>query len=354
MAGMRVIAVTGSNGSGKDVLAEHLARRCDTPVFSLGDAVREIAEEEGVDRTRENLHEISRQCFAERGRDVFVRRIIEQAEQAQANAVVISGVRTPAEVRTLRRRFGRRFLLAAVRVSDPQTRFERLRRRNDPRDPDTREEFDRQERTEEELFGLRQTQDMADLEIRNDGPLEDFHRAIDRLIDKVTGYMRVDRPQRTSSLPPSLYGFVPRTYCAERVAKLSDDAERGDGDPLDICVVSERPVSRSEVILNAKVIGVIQCIDDEDADDKIIGVLENDPFWSYAEDLSDIPDVLVQRLRHYFSTYKNLPRKPSRMDIRQIAGRDRAMAVVKAAMDDYQEYYRLIDERTAATTEARP
>ncbi|NLX05904.1 MAG: AAA family ATPase, partial [Phycisphaerae bacterium] len=55
MAGMRVIAVTGSNGSGKDVLAEHLARRCDTPVFSLGDAVREIAEEEGVDRTRENL-----------------------------------------------------------------------------------------------------------------------------------------------------------------------------------------------------------------------------------------------------------------------------------------------------------
>src|SRR3954468_13670019 len=70
-------------------------------------------------------------------------------------------------------------------------------------------------------------------------------------IDKATGYLRADRPQRTSSLPPALYGFIPRTYSGRRVASLSPGVERGDGDPLDICVFSERPINRAEVLLNA-------------------------------------------------------------------------------------------------------
>ena len=52
-------------------------------------------------------------------------------------------------------------------------------------------------------------------------------------VDKVTGYMRVDRPQRSSSTPPALYGFVPRTYCGRRVGALSERAKKGDGDPLE-------------------------------------------------------------------------------------------------------------------------
>src|SRR5438105_15022506 len=58
-------------------------------------------------------------------------------------------------------------------------------------------------------------------------------------IDKETGYLRVDRPQRTSSLPPVLYGLVPRTYCGDRVAAMTEGVQRGDGDPMDICVYSE-------------------------------------------------------------------------------------------------------------------
>jgi len=68
-------------------------------------------------------------------------------------------------------------------------------------------------------------------------------------VDKRTGYLRVDRPQRTSASPPTLYGFIPRTYCASRVAALSPTSIRGDGDPLDICVVSERPIAKAEVIV---------------------------------------------------------------------------------------------------------
>lgn len=158
-------------------------------------------------------------------------------------------------------------------------------------------------------------------------------------IDKVTGYIRVDRPQRTSSLPPTLYGFIPRTYCHRRVQALSPQATGGDGDPLDICVVSERPLARSEMILNARVIGGLQGIDGGEADDKIIAVLEKDEVWGDAADISDLPVALVERLRHYFSTYKMVPGHEAQMVIERIYGRDEALQVVTAAIADYEEEF---------------
>ena len=65
-------------------------------------------------------------------------------------------------------------------------------------------------------------------------------------VDKLTGYLKVDRPQLTSSLTPDLYGFIPQTICGSRVTKLSPKAKRGDEDPLDICVITERPINKSE------------------------------------------------------------------------------------------------------------
>ncbi|MCB0092289.1 MAG: inorganic pyrophosphatase [Caldilineaceae bacterium] len=158
-------------------------------------------------------------------------------------------------------------------------------------------------------------------------------------IDKVTGYVRVDRPQRTSSQPPALYGFIPRTYCGERVTVLSPNAARGDGDPLDICVISERPINRAEVILNARVVGGLQMVDGGEADDKIIAVLENDNVWGDAHDLSDIPEILVERLRHYFATYKLIPGKPANISIDMVYGHEHAIKVVEASMEDYDEEY---------------
>src|SRR5512140_1658302 len=128
-------------------------------------------------------------------------------------------------------------------------------------------------------------------------------------VDKTTGYLRVDRPQRSSSLPPTLYGFIPRTYCGSRVGALSSAAKKGDGDPLDICVLSERPISRAEVILNAQIVGGIHMIDHGEADDKIGAVLQNDTVCGKARDISDIPEIAIERLRHYFGTYKLIPGK---------------------------------------------
>src|SRR5687768_3523207 len=49
-------------------------------------------------------------------------------------------------------------------------------------------------------------------------------------VDKSTGYIRVDRPQSGAAQPPTLYGFIPRTLCGERVAQLSPGSSRGDSD----------------------------------------------------------------------------------------------------------------------------
>ena len=155
-------------------------------------------------------------------------------------------------------------------------------------------------------------------------------------VDKSTGYVRVDRPQRTSSIPPALYGFIPRTYCAERVAKLCPGAERGDGDPLDICVLSERPIARAEIIVPARVVGGIQLLDRGEADDKIIAVLEGDFMWSGVQDVSDLPQILVERLHHYFSTYKLVPGDELQIHVQQIYGVEHAAKVIEAAVADYQ------------------
>ena len=158
-------------------------------------------------------------------------------------------------------------------------------------------------------------------------------------VDKETGYLFVDRPQRTSSLTPSLYGFIPRTFCDENVKELSKQAKRGDGDPLDICVISERPINRSEIFLNAVVVGVIQLLDHDEADDKIIAVLENDHIYGDIRDIKDLPDVIVERLQHYFRTYKMVEGKDPGIEIIGVSGPNKAKKIVAAAIKDYQNAF---------------
>jgi len=158
-------------------------------------------------------------------------------------------------------------------------------------------------------------------------------------LDKGTGYLRVDRPQDSSSQLPNLYGFIPRTYCGRRVAALMPSATYGDHDPLDICVISERPITKSDIILPARVVGGLPMLDEGEADDKIIAVLENDNLWAHVEELAELPGALVERLQHYFSTYKLVSGKPSQVSIDVAYDRRQAERVIEAAMADYQELY---------------
>ena len=158
-------------------------------------------------------------------------------------------------------------------------------------------------------------------------------------IDKQTGYMRVDRPQRTSSYPPTLYGFIPRTFCGQRVQELSPQSEAGDGDPMDICVLTERQVSKAEVIVEARVVGGLQMVDQGEADDKIVAVLANDSVYGNINDISELPEVLVERLRHYFLTYKLVPGQDNNVSIDTVYGHEKAKEVIQASMDDYVDEF---------------
>lgn len=158
-------------------------------------------------------------------------------------------------------------------------------------------------------------------------------------VDKDTGFLCVDRPQRTSSRHPTPYGFIPRTYCGERVQALMPKADCGDGDPLDICVISDLPIERTDILMNARVVGGLPMLDDGEADDKIIAVLEKD--WVYGEisDVSELPPILIERLAHYFLTYKQVQGKANKVEIGEAYGYEHARKVLEASMADYDENF---------------
>ncbi len=166
-------------------------------------------------------------------------------------------------------------------------------------------------------------------------------------IDKRTGYLRVDRPQGSSALPPTLYGFIPRTYCADRVAALTPRADTGDLDPLDICVLSQQRITRAEVVLSARVVGGIRLLDDGEADDKIVACLTSDTVFDFAKDLKQLPTAVVNRLVHYFATYKMDVAGTGENSIEVVGtyNAEEARAVVQASMDDYNEKFPVADRR---------
>jgi inorganic pyrophosphatase len=163
-------------------------------------------------------------------------------------------------------------------------------------------------------------------------------------IDKASGYLKIDRPQKFSNMIPTLYGFIPQTYCAEVVAEYAEMKSgkkviRGDGDPLDICVLSERSVTHGDILLQAVPIGGFRLIDDGEADDKIIAVMKGDEFYRQWSDVSDCPVSYINRLKHYFLTYKHLPSDNAVCEITHVYGRDEAHEVIRRALADYQHHY---------------
>lgn len=164
-------------------------------------------------------------------------------------------------------------------------------------------------------------------------------------LDKETGILKVDRPQKYSSLCPSLYGLIPRTYCGTSIAKycIEKTGQKnivGDKDPLDICVLTEKNIPRGDIMLRAKPIGGFRLIDGDEADDKIIAVLVGDFIYENFRDISECSDNLVDRLRHYFLTYKDPPeRENRRVRITHTYGVTEAHEIIKLAQKDYKEKF---------------
>lgn len=161
-------------------------------------------------------------------------------------------------------------------------------------------------------------------------------------VDKETGYLKIDRPQQYSNVVPANYGFIPQTYCSTRIAdmargKTDIEISDGDGDPLDILVLSEHHIPRGDIILKARPIGGFCLIDGGEADDKIIAVLKGDKVFEQYREITELPKGILERFEHYFLTYKSLPDEPNKCEIAYSYGREESYKVIEAAIADYDD-----------------
>ncbi|MCB1181461.1 MAG: inorganic pyrophosphatase [Chlamydiia bacterium] len=165
-------------------------------------------------------------------------------------------------------------------------------------------------------------------------------------LDKSTGLLKADRPQKYSNTCPSLYGLVPQTHCGKRVGDYSGKKAKkknilGDNDPLDVCILTEKEITRGDILITAIPIGGIRAIDGNEADDKIIAVLKGDLVYNF-KDISECPPNLIDRLCHYFLTYKDFPGSDlseQKMEIAAIYGKKEAEEVIRLAQEDYEEHF---------------
>ena len=171
-------------------------------------------------------------------------------------------------------------------------------------------------------------------------------------VDKVSGYLKIDRPQKFSNVVPALYGFVPMTYCGKAVAAYSMEKSgmkdvKGDRDPLDICVLTEKEITHGNILVQAIPVGGLRMIDGNEADDKIIAVLQGDAVFGNIKDISEVPEMLIERLRHYFLTYKNLPGEESQCEITHVYGKKEAHKVIELSVKDYQQKFDILESALA-------
>lgn len=139
-------------------------------------------------------------------------------------------------------------------------------------------------------------------------------------LDKESGMLKLDRVLYSSVYYPHNYGFIPQSY-------------GDDNDPLDILVLSQIDV-QPLCIVSAKVIGVMQMIDNGEADDKVIAIADNDMSVTHIQDITDLPEHFIKELRSFFEDYKKLENKE--VIVEEFQNRQKALDIVRKSFEDYK------------------
>lgn len=142
-------------------------------------------------------------------------------------------------------------------------------------------------------------------------------------IDKKTGLLMLDRFLYSAVHYPGDYGFIPQTLWS-------------DGDPLDIIILTGRPVYPM-TLAHARVIGVLRMIDDNEEDDKIIAVYDKDPRFKDFDNIDDLPKHIVAEIKHFFETYKLLQGK--KVEVLRIDDKRKAYEAIKKGIDAYKKKF---------------
>ncbi len=145
-------------------------------------------------------------------------------------------------------------------------------------------------------------------------------------IDKKTGLLVLDRILYTSTHYPQNYGYIPLTLC-------------DDGDALDCLVISSEEIIPFSFVM-CKAIGIINMIDSGKEDYKILAVPINDPFYNKVEDLNDLPEHLVDEIKHFFSVYKYLENKET--EVKDIGDKKMAKDIIRQSFAEFKKKEELI------------
>lgn len=153
-------------------------------------------------------------------------------------------------------------------------------------------------------------------------------------LDQTSGLLKVDRPQQRSTLPPYPYGFFPRTCSGQRVADIAG-VKKGDGAPLDVFILSERVISSRGILADVRIIGGIPVLENDFADDKLIGVLTQDGAMGDIRDLASLPVELLDRIIHYLVSDDML----DAVTVGEAYDVPMALKVFHAARNDYTDAF---------------
>jgi len=181
-----IIGITGTNGSGKDTVADILIKKLGWLHFSLSDELRDICRERNIESTRDNLIKFAREIRNERGLDYLSQRVLNKV----SDNFIVTSIRNPAEVEPFKK--SDKFILIAV-DAPIEVRYQRMISAGKGRsgykvgeENMSLEEFKNKEQIEMQGTGADQQLqiliDMADTKIENNGTIEELENKVDELL----------------------------------------------------------------------------------------------------------------------------------------------------------------------------
>ncbi|SDY42257.1 inorganic diphosphatase [Hymenobacter psychrophilus] len=142
-------------------------------------------------------------------------------------------------------------------------------------------------------------------------------------LDKDSGMLKLDRVLFSAVHYPAAYGFIPKTYC-------------DDNDPLDILVLCSVEIVPM-CLVEAKVIGVMQMVDGDEEDDKIIAVAAHDISVNHYNELDDLPPHTLREMQRFFEDYKALEHKS--VTVQRFLPREEAYRIIDESIKLYNETF---------------
>ncbi len=186
---MKVVGLTGTIGSGKELVKDFLTKRFNCWYVHLSSMIVGELEKKKRSFTRKTMQDLGNELRKKYGSYILAKLAVEYM-QRDKEMLIVDGIRHPAEIEYLRNKFGRDFVLIAVDAPQ-QLRFERIVKRARPTDPKTWEEFialdERDQGRGEPDYGQQtvRCRDRADFLIVNNGSLEEMEGKINEIVQRI-------------------------------------------------------------------------------------------------------------------------------------------------------------------------